>query len=61
MKQLLQNLKTGITEVVDVPAPAPAVGRGPSLIPFDQIANVTRATFAALKSARMGAVISLQP
>jgi NADPH:quinone reductase-like Zn-dependent oxidoreductase len=30
MKQILQNLKTGITEIVDVPAPT--VGRGQVLI-----------------------------
>jgi len=30
MKRILQNLKTGVTEIVEVPAPA--VGRGQLLI-----------------------------
>jgi len=33
---------------------------GPSLIPFDQIVNVTLASFAAVESARTGSVISIK-
>ncbi len=32
---------------------------GPPLIPFDQIVNVTRASFAAVTSAKEGSVIRL--
>jgi len=34
---------------------------GPALIPFDQLVNVTRASFAAVESARTGKVIAIPP
>ncbi len=53
MKQILQNARTGSLELAGVPAPLP--------LGLEEIAAVSKATFAMLETVRSGREARIEP